>query len=933
MLGKVNDSMFTIKGIHAYGSGPDALTNIVIHNNTVRNINNSLKTMITGQTIVNDDICTLFDGGNAYDGNMFDVIAGPEDITINSFDVNLDDNYDPQICYVYYKAGTYVGFETDAGAWNLLGSHLVVTSAGDYTPTPLPIGGLTIPAGERYGLYVTTEAAGRMFYTNGDNVWSNGDLTIEAGVGKVYPFGSTFYSRMWNGCIYYEYASGGEEIVIATTYGGADGIMIQGYLNDVMVDNNTVYDIHSAGWAYGAEVTPTATRASFGDGSFATTTFINEDFSGTFPPAGWSASSPEPHQDSIDYYIPASWITPVCDFDWVYCYSGDYIRTDTYDTTTVSDLWLEFKSYIYDFYGIYYPYSCYVRINGNDVTPWSNPITSDKGPATYLIDVTAYRSANTQVEFEITGNPNYGIWDWFIDDIVLYGEETGGPGPGGKPAPQNVDIECNYFAKVNDGSEWDVWDDPMAAPYPGVQLTIDETYPGADDGDAKNVTVHCNFFDPGNVEPTFAIINKDTDGILDAKFNFYGRPNGPNGGIADPYTGRIADGYGSHIIDGFGPVHFDPWIGTKASIIKPVGPITIEAGVPVHFSAEGSKAYCFEVCCNPQEQELQYLWDFGDGRYSSNMRQTHVYENPGTYTVTLMIDTKGFTWWPNFMYDWDYIEIEVIEPDQPLNANADGGSLGGYEVTVGEPIELQGKATGGTEPYYYNWEFGDGESTQSSRDGNAIHIYTTPGIYTATLTVVDYGGGLSTDTAEVTVYDIDELVVNIDATSNIAQGDSITFKSIVSGGKTPYSYFWNFDDGVVSTYKQPTHVYEISGTYTVTLTVTDANNEEVTKTKTITVIPSGDTSEVEITDVKAGLLISANIETGDLPVDWEIRLEGAILLGGESSGIAPANAKVPIKLPFTIGFGQVEITITAGTTQKQYNAFMIGPFVLNLQEA
>ncbi|RLI58599.1 MAG: hypothetical protein DRO93_09575, partial [Candidatus Thorarchaeota archaeon] len=42
------------------------------------------------------------------------------------------------------------------------------------------------------------------------------------------------------------------------SYGGADGIMIQGVVINVSVADNIIQGIHSAGWAYGIEVTPTA---------------------------------------------------------------------------------------------------------------------------------------------------------------------------------------------------------------------------------------------------------------------------------------------------------------------------------------------------------------------------------------------------------------------------------------------------------------------------------------------------------------------------------------------------------------------------------------------------------------------------------------------------------------------------------------------------
>jgi PKD repeat protein len=63
-------------------------------------------------------------------------------------------------------------------------------------------------------------------------------------------------------------------------------------------------------------------------------------------------------------------------------------------------------------------------------------------------------------------------------------------------------------------------------------------------------------------------------------------------------------------------------------------------------------------------------------------------------------------------------------------------------------------------------------------------------------------------------------------------------------------WIWDFGDGTTSTEKNPTHIYHVEGTYTVSLTVTDNNNaksafvQTIKVAKVITVISS---SSVTIT--------------------------------------------------------------------------------------
>ncbi|RFN59901.1 HYR domain-containing protein [Marixanthomonas ophiurae] len=160
----------------------------------------------TGGGSTTETLETTFVGGNGLDGNMFDIVAINE-VTVNSFDVNLDTGITDDV-EVYYKSGTWVGFEEDAAAWTLIGTANV-TSAGDGLPTPLNLSlGQTIAAGDTGAFYVTTTSGG-MNYTNGTangTVFASDDnIEFLEGSGKSYPFGvSTFDARVFNGNIIYD---------------------------------------------------------------------------------------------------------------------------------------------------------------------------------------------------------------------------------------------------------------------------------------------------------------------------------------------------------------------------------------------------------------------------------------------------------------------------------------------------------------------------------------------------------------------------------------------------------------------------------------------------------------------------------------------------------------------------------------------------------
>lgn len=151
-----------------------------------------------------DQLTTTFAGGNGQNGAMFDITA-LNDVVITNFDGSAFStgtfSYE-----IYYKDGSHVGFETNPGAWTLLGTGTVSVTAPN-SPHAIPISVcVPIDAGQTAAFYVTTTGS-TIAYTNGSGVGnvfaSDANIQFKEGVGKSYPFGSTFSPRIWNGIIHY----------------------------------------------------------------------------------------------------------------------------------------------------------------------------------------------------------------------------------------------------------------------------------------------------------------------------------------------------------------------------------------------------------------------------------------------------------------------------------------------------------------------------------------------------------------------------------------------------------------------------------------------------------------------------------------------------------------------------------------------------------
>lgn len=141
----------------------------------------------------------------------------------------------------------------------------------------------------------------------------------------------------------------------------------------------------------------------------------------------------------------------------------------------------------------------------------------------------------------------------------------------------------------------------------------------------------------------------------------------------------------------------------------------------------------------------------------------------------------------------------------------------------------------------YKWDYGD----QTTGSGvNSTHAYSSEGIYTVTLTIIDNDGIADIATKLITVMPKPlppEASFTFSPTSPEV-GQTVTFDASNSSDPdgTIVNYFWIFGDGTTENQTGEVttiHSYTSEGSYNVTLTVTDNDQLTNTTAKSITVSP------------------------------------------------------------------------------------------------
>lgn len=221
---------------------------------------------------------------------------------------------------------------------------------------------------------------------------------------------------------------------------------------------------------------------------------------------------------------------------------------------------------------------------------------------------------------------------------------------------------------------------------------------------------------------------------------------------------------------------------------------------------------------------ISYTWEFGDGTFGYERNVTHSYSSPGVYLCNVTVrDTFG-------LEATDQIEVEVRDDIFPVAVAGPD-----WVIPEGGSVHLNGSGSwdniGITELY---WSLG-----YDVVGNNTTLDYTFPkyGEYTFLLRVGDAADNWGSDYVMVTVLDMVLPIADAGPDLNVWVDRYLMFFALDSTDDNGIvDYYWDFGDGYYSGSNVTRHKYRESGTYTVTLQVTDVSGNTDTDTMVVQVM-------------------------------------------------------------------------------------------------
>lgn len=213
---------------------------------------------------------------------------------------------------------------------------------------------------------------------------------------------------------------------------------------------------------------------------------------------------------------------------------------------------------------------------------------------------------------------------------------------------------------------------------------------------------------------------------------------------------------------------------------------------------------------------LNYEWNFGDTASSSNTSTnpapTHTYNDVGTYLVTCQTESPCCGW--SKIDTFVVHVVPFLEPEVFISSTSNN-------VCEGEAVTFGAVGINGGDNPQYEWLVNGSPVATGS-------TYTTSTLTTGTSVACRMTSNYPCATnnpktsAPIVMSVHPNPVVSCSSVNNYLGGNTTFDAPVAPGtGTAPFSYVWNFGDGGAAYSANPIHTYGGTGTYNVSVTVSD----------------------------------------------------------------------------------------------------------------
>lgn len=252
-----------------------------------------------------------------------------------------------------------------------------------------------------------------------------------------------------------------------------------------------------------------------------------------------------------------------------------------------------------------------------------------------------------------------------------------------------------------------------------------------------------------------------------------------------------------------------PWCVDTASVVVVISPTTnpcsLNANFTVTTGANGLKN--FINTSTGTSTNASYTWIFGDGNSSSQLSPSHTFTNNGIYGVKLKINNNVIP----FCTDSVSFPVSVSNVNSPCNLNASFT----HTMGTGGQVSFFNTSTGTNSTTTYHWNFGNGFTSTAMHPWQA---YANGGTHLVSL-FVSNGNGCS----DSTIVAVNVTGLPCTANSNFTVMPTATPKFWYAVPNYPWNItkaLWSWGDGSSDTLLYTSHLYSLSATYSICLTVT-----------------------------------------------------------------------------------------------------------------